>query len=204
MTPPREAARASNLENPAVVNVRRPSIARGDRGGLRAAQRVDLQRAADLEQPQTVLRLPDLAAAVKSWRPQVSLGTIVQWTAIGLGAMVALWLIFGSRPPSAGEAESQSAPAWAPPARHVEAPQARPTATPQNTSRPAAPGLPDWNDPNWSARAGAAPAVGPRSGQPPRESVRTAQRVDRPESNPSPGPPASDAQPLGITVPVQP
>jgi hypothetical protein len=197
----REAHSAANPENPAVVNVRRPNIAKSEHARLGAHYHVEPHPADDARQPQTVLRLPDLAAAVKRWsRPQLRIGAIAQWAAIALGGLLAAWLIFGGRPPSTRDAnESQTAPAWAPAARNLPAPSSAPAAPAKSTAEPTAPGLPDWNDPNWSAGASAAPPAGGA----PRESIRTAQRPERPASNPAAGPASSDARPLDITVPVQ-
>jgi hypothetical protein len=221
-----------DTQDTAVVNVRR--------GNRVPAEIVpEPERAAplgldDAPPPPTVLRLPDLAAAVKTVRTlgsRIRVGSIAQWAAIGVGAALALWLIFGGRAPqpAADEAPAWSAgespPADAPPAWHGlnnSAASASPPADPD------AAGAPEWNPPNAPAEGDFdpyqqmqpgdgdeyspdAPSAGPQwddSSQAPAASgpanapLHTARRPDAPATPSADRFQPSEAEPLDITVPV--
>ena len=228
-TSTREPARTSgsDTQDPAVLNVRRPNTVRAEIDRLRANPQVDPRGLDDAAQPRTVLRLPDLAAAVKRMRrPELNLAAIAHWVALGLGGLLALWLIFGGRrapvstvdeappwappggsqvemaPPPAGAAAAPPATEWQSPsweASSAPAPAAPgPSGQPSGQNEPSMPQTPDWNDPNWndSVNRAAPPAAAPR------QNVRTARRNETGNGLPSAAPRSPQAQPLGVTVPV--
>lgn len=206
------------------MNVRRPGAARSAVPHAKTWPQPELRPLDDAPLPQTVLRLPDLPTFVKllpeNQTKLAAVGSIAQWVAIGLGGLLALWLIFGGRSaplPEANEAppwtppgETQAdtaAPAWnaaaksanspAPawqspmPAPAVTDPNTDPNVQPSESNEPAPPEFPADEDP-WNSAAHA--ASGP--------AVRTAQRVGvAGETVPADSRPA-EAPPLGITVPV--
>lgn len=163
--------------------------------------------------PPVILQIPDLAAAKPGFRGlSLPIGQIAQWLAIGLGALVALWLNFGGhRPPS----RTDDAPAWTAPERTKnEAPMARPdpprgeseapawtppanaaplpnnNAVPETPAMaPEAPPLPEY--PSWEQSSGRGPAPG-------GPVARTAERPAAPSAPTEP----VDAQPLGVTISV--
>ncbi|MEX0676264.1 MAG: hypothetical protein WD063_04275 [Pirellulales bacterium] len=217
-----------DTQNPAVVNVRRPHTLRAEIAPAGGQPHADLLAINDAPRPQTALRLPDLAAIVRNLpSKQFKVGSVAQWAGIGLGGLVALWLIFGGgRPPAR---DVNDAPAWKPPARWESAqpawngpgdasvsqppagqpsrarspsaptfPDPNPSGQPTNQNESAAPELPDWNDPNWNDSANrAAPPAAA-----PRPETRTARRPDEHANQPPDGSQPGKAQPLGITVPV--
>jgi hypothetical protein len=208
----------SDTQDPPVLNVRRPSAVRAEIDQAVAKPHADLRGLDDTAQPRTVLRLPDLAAAVKRMqRPELNLAAIAQWIALGLGGLLALWLILGGRRPPVSAVDE--APPWAPPggsqvemapapapqwqsqspsARSAPAPSApHASGQPSGPNTPSMPQAPDWNDPNWNDSANrAAPPAGAA-----RQEVRTARRSET-GNGPPPGPQSPQAQPLNVTVPV--
>jgi hypothetical protein len=179
--------------------------------------------------PTTVLRLPDLATQVKSPRPiyaRLKPGAIAQWTGIGLGGVLAVWLIFGghgSAPPvekapawtaPAAAPASSAAPAWNGPGSsgtHApRSPAAPSAATPPPNSGGAAAGefdpfnqLQPGGPPNPAAAGtdgDAARVPAPGNGVQPDGSLRTARRPEAPRA--ADGFRPSEAQPLDVTVPV--
>lgn len=220
-----ERLRATSIDtqSPSVINVRRPNIVRAETPGVGVRPRPELRELDDAPLPQTVLRLPDLAAAMKRFSERkLSAGSVAQWVGIGLGGLLALWLIFGGRRAPAPQAVE--APAWTPPASaQVEtAPRAWnvPAASPTSTAHPSvqadvAPVSPEANPdgqqpsdndpippefPEWDDSANREAPAGTPSQDP---GLRTARRADVAGETPS-GPQSSEVQPLGITVPVQP
>jgi hypothetical protein len=199
-SPRRQAASAPGSEGPSVLHARRPPTLRVDASPI-STTRLDLAAPDDAVLPRTMLRLPDLTRAVRGLRQfKVNYLEIAQWVALALGALLALWLIFGNR--RAATPAPEAPPLWTAPATtpgkepagkdtpaSAEAPQWAPPAAPYE-SEPTPPELPaEWA--GTSGGAGAAPAY-------------TAQRPE-PPGNPAAVPRApSDPQPLGITVPVQP
>jgi hypothetical protein len=229
-TPSHEPVVRTGLETqaPAVINVRRPAGMRAEMPHGITQPQVELWPLDDAPPPPTALRLPDLGAIVKHLRKRhVSLGAAAQWAGIGLGGLLAMWLIFGNGRPVA--VEVNEAPAWrppggsqvqtAPPAWQTPADAAPSPAFSQPpvdaespsspSSSPAAAGLPDnqspyQNDPvppqlpDWDESA--------RSALPPAGADSPAARTAQRESVPAEPVPAShqpgEAPPLGITVPV--
>ncbi len=214
----------SGAQNPAVVNVRRPQPAPAEPAAFSARPQVDGNGLDDAPLPPTALRLPDLSRPLKAISPlQFSwptVGEALQWTGLGLGGLLALWLIFGGR---AGPMRKyDNAPAPNTPA-HAHTETKAPNWTPP---APDAPEAPRWEAPKWQVPVetstspiapetetpdgGQSPATQfsppgeearsmPPSGGP---AVRTAQR---PMGNLQPGPgdsPPGEAHSLGITVPV--
>jgi hypothetical protein len=207
-------------QSPAVVNVRRPQLAPADAAPerIRAADGLRLD---DAPPPPTVLRLPEVAADVASLRPIVGkfkMAAIAQWAGIGLGALLALWLIFGGRTPAR---QMDEAPAWsAPAAAPADSPPAwngpgsgRSAAPAPQESPPPGATAPEFDpfdqlQPGGDANAAAAPAdatsargsaahpTGQADG-----SLRTAQRP--PDAGNADGYRPSEAQPLNVTVPVR-
>lgn len=223
----RTGTRGPDTQNPDVVNVRRPPAARSDTAPAQANPQADFRRIDDA--PQTALRLPDLAAIVQRVpKKRITLGSIAQWVAIGLGGLLALWLIFGGgRPlarevneappwvpaksssaeaapaaPNGPDAAGSQAPTWPP--SDSQAPSApvhadpNPSDPPPSQNEPNAPELPDWNDADWNKSAHRAAPPG----NAPQQAVRTAQRADEPGNAAPGGPQPSEAQPLDITIPV--
>ena len=225
----RTGTRGPDTQTPDVVNVRRPLAARSNMAPAEANPQRDLRRIDDAPQPQTALRLPDLAAiAQRVPSQQINLGSIAVWVAIGLGGLLALWLIFGGgRPPAR---EVNEAPPWAPaksssaeaaaaasngpdaagsqapawPPSDSPAPFApvhadpNPSDPPPSQYEPTATELPDWNDPDWNNSARRAAPPG----NAPQQAVRTAHRADEHRSRAPGGPQPGEAQPLDIMVPV--
>lgn len=208
------SAAGSDTQNPAVLNVRRPGTLRAEAEPAVAAPHTGIPGSETTAPVHTVLRLPDLAAAVKRMpRPQFNIVQIAQWVGIALGALLALWLIFGGRGPSS--ATESDAPPWAPPAAApratppttgagtapqwqlpTPAPETEPAAhdqqtVPSGSSQPSA--APDWNDPNWNNTAG---------GGAQRPPVRTAQRPAPTTNTGAPAPQSPQAERLNVTVPV--
>jgi hypothetical protein len=223
-TPSHEPAARAGLETPAVVNVRRPAGPRADASHSIAPAQIDLRTLGDAPPPPTLLRLPDLDIIIKSLRKRsLSMGAAAQWIGIGLGGLLALWLIFGGirhaplevdeappwNPPAS--AQLQSAPAWQPSTEAAPAPAYSQQAIDADSQSlaPAAPGIPNNespypNDPQppqlpeWDESAGRA-AVPPGAEGP---VARTAQRVDVPLESATDNRQPGEAPPLGITVPV--
>lgn len=211
-TPSHEPVVRTGLEGqaPAVVNVRRPAGMRAEMPHDVTRPQVELQSLDDAPPP-TALRLPDLGAIVKQMRKRhVSLGAAAQWAGIGLGALLALWLIFGNGRPAA--VEVNEAPPWSPPGGSpvqtarpawqapVDAePPSSPAAagSPDNQSPyhndPVPPQLPDWDE-------SASRAIPPPGAESP--AARTAQRESVPAEPILDSRQPGEAPPLGITVPV--
>ena len=217
----------SDTQDPAVLNVRRPNTVRAETGRPPARPHADLRGLDDAAQPQTVLRLPDLAASVKRMpRPELNLAAIAQWVVLGLAGLVALWLIFGGRgapvstideappweppggsqvemaPPPAGAAAAAPATEWQSPSWETSsAPaSAAPSSSgqPLGPNEPSVPHTPDWNDPNWNDSVNrAAPPAAA-----PRQNVRTARRNETGNGPPPAAGQSPQAQPLSVTVPV--
>jgi hypothetical protein len=227
---------APDSQAPAVLNMRRPAGLTSEIHPAVAPPRTEACDQDEAPLPQTALRLPDLAAIVqrlpKNPFSSVSFGSIAQWMGIGLGALLALWLIFGGHgtsttegTTSSGEAsQAASLPAWNPPPLAPEAPEAprwqppvadapsldapaQPSAVkPSNDEQPGSPEWPAWDD---AARRTAPPHASPPVAQQPAAYV-----AQRPEANQAPPPSADryqsqppdavsgDLPPLGITVPV--
>jgi hypothetical protein len=125
-----------------------------------------------------ILQIPDLAAAKPGFGGfHLPIGQIAQWLAIGLGALVALWLNFGGhRPPSS----TDDAPAWTAPER-----------TKSETSMPRPdPPRGESDAPAWTPPVNAAPAPMPGSA---------------PANPPAPmpnSPPSPSASPLETPAPA--
>lgn len=186
---------------------------------------IELRPLDDAPPPPTALRLPDLGAIVKRMRTrQVSLGAVAQWAGIGLGSLLALWLIFGGgrrvpvelneapawSPPGSSQVQT-APPAWKAPAEAASAAAfAQPPADAESqSSPPAAAATPDnqppyQNDPlppqlpEWDESARRAmPPAGAEISAP-----RTAQRENAPVETVPDSRQPGEAPPLGITVPV--
>src|SRR5689334_18434304 len=78
--------------HPPVLNVRRPRTAQWNAttvdSDIVLATVVD-----DAALPPTVLRLPNLGVATQTSTRARSMASIAHWVAIGLGSLIALWLI---------------------------------------------------------------------------------------------------------------
>jgi hypothetical protein len=218
-----------DAQNPAVVNVRRPHLAPAE--VLPDRPSAVPSGLDDAPPPQTVLRLPDLAAVVKSlpaMRGKLKLAAIAQWAAIGLGGLLALWLIFGGH--ASTPAIEEEAPAWSAPASATaDSPpgwngpgssraDATPPARAESVPMPAhegnhgAPAEHEF-DPYHQMQPGGEPgsAAGPDwdesaagSGASPatRPPVLTAQRSDAAGNSSADRFQPSEAEPLNVTVPV--
>ncbi len=207
-------------ENPAVLNVRRPQPIQADAATLPTHSRIDGNGLDDAPLPPTALRLPDLAAVTKpftQFRFKRRTGEALQWVGIGLGGLLALWLIFGGRGGPALDTSNAPAPDAAGPAAATWTPPA-----------PDAPEAPRWEAPQWQGPAeGAEPDVPvnpanqipnrgdssspapPAAGEeachmPPNggPAARTAQRPPSTNAQPGPGTSPGETHSLGITVPV--
>lgn len=191
-----------------MVNVRRPQPVLAESVAPLAEHRA----LDDAPLPPTALRLPDLSKLKNSfagfrltWK---TAGEAAQWTGIGLGALLALWLIFGGR---RGEVPAADAPAWTAPSRSQAEPEA-PTWTPP---APEAPEAPRWQPSSAPAESASPAASGPYESSAPQlptpdatgsmaggPAARTAQRPDYHRPHVSGDSPPAEAQSLGITVPV--
>lgn len=152
---------AADAQSPAVVNVRRPEFAHAEIVLEPDRTATSPSRLDDAPPPQTMLRLPDLEAIVRTLpraRGKLGIGSIAQWVAIGLGGALALWLIFGGRAPRreieeeapAWNAPEAAAPESAPPKRNspdwsADAPPAAPPAADAQSTAP------QWNAPSERA-----------------------------------------------------
>ncbi len=120
-TTPHGAGPATGDVGPAVINVRRPRAVASD-----APIPAELVLAkADEALPPTALRLPNLAAIPAPPSTLNKIFSILHWCFIGLGSLIALWLIFGGRggpkptgndlPAAPARAQVDATPAWNPP-----------------------------------------------------------------------------------------
>lgn len=199
VTSPRRPAVSPGSEGPSLLHARRPAGLRVDASPA-STTRLEVAAPDEVILPRTMLRLPDLTRAVRGLRGlKFNYLEVAQWVGLALGALVALWLIFGNRRAAAPVPEPP--PVWTAPATtpgklptvkdapaSAEAPQWAPPAAPYEPE-PSPPEMPaEWA--GSAGRAGAAPAY-------------TAQRPEPPGNSAPAWQTPSDPQPLGITVPVQ-
>ncbi len=204
------------------MNVRRPRAFTGN-GPIVA----ELAHVADDALPPTVLRLPNLAAIPAEHGIMQTVLSIMHWAFIAIGALLALWLIFGGRggpkpvndelPAAPARAQVDSPPAWNPPplptAGDSEAPKWTPPAVGAAPSPSAnvetggssaemAP-LPAASEPGFdgSARSGEPEASSyeswPRGGREVPE-----EQVPHPESAPESAAPAAPAWQEAAAPPI--
>jgi hypothetical protein len=139
-TTPHGAGPATGDVGPAVINVRRPRATLGE-----APIPAELVLAkADETLPPTALRLPNLAAIPAPPSTLNKIFSILHWCFIGLGSLIALWLIFGGRggpkptgediPAAPARAQVDSTPAWNPPALDTAGDSDAPKWTPPPAS----------------------------------------------------------------------
>ncbi len=139
-TTPHGAAPATGDVGPAVINVRRPRAATSD---APIPSELVLNKADDALPP-TALRLPNLAAIPAPPSTLNKIFSILHWCFIGLGSLIALWLIFGGRggpkptgediPAAPARAQVDSTPAWNPPALDTAGDSDAPKWTPPPAS----------------------------------------------------------------------
>ena len=157
--------------NPAVLNLRRPAPTMT--ASASKQQEGDVVMAAAVEEPPprlppTALRLPNLATVGQGSPSQVAkVLSILHWVGIGLGALIALFLIFhgqGGPPEDLGKSETQ--------------PAAK-TESPSDWQAPPLPSAGDSQAPKWTP-----PALAPEAGEAPRF-----------EPAPAPAPPKDSHEP---------
>jgi len=113
---------------PPVLNLRRPSVTPGSSvtpcPSVKASEVTppaiprpsELAASGEAAVPISVMRLPDLAELPKPLpKLTLSVWSILQWIGIGLGALLALWLIFGGH--RAPVRPVEKAPAWTAPVK---------------------------------------------------------------------------------------
>lgn len=182
-TTPHGPAPSTGAGGPVVINVRRPRVAPGE-----APIAAELVIKPDELLPTTVLRLPNLAAIPASRGTLNKVLSIAHWCFIGLGSLLALWLIFGGRggpkptgdelpaaapvraqadttsawnPPPLDTAGDSDAPKWTPPAASAAPAAATPTVPEMNYAPPAmdtAPADMDMAPPAGAPAAASSPA----------------------------------------------
>lgn len=139
-TTPHGAGSAAGSGGPAVINVRRP---RGMAGEAPIVADLVLT-GADENLPPTVLRLPNLAAIPAPTSRLNKVLSILHWCFIGLGSLIALWLIFGGRggpkptgdelPAAPARAQVDATPVWNPPPLESGGESVAPKWTPPGAS----------------------------------------------------------------------
>jgi len=224
-TTPHGAGPATGDVGPAVINVRRPRAAVNE---TPISAELVLTKA-DEALPPTVLRLPNLAAIPAPPSTLNKVLSILHWCFIGLGSLIALWLIFAGRggpkptgdemPATPARAQVDSTPAWNPPALDTAGDSDAPKWTPPPAS--SAPSVPAETPPSMdisppaAAPAGSAPVATesdapsydtwPQGGAKPTEApAAEAPQTEsvKPQATPAPEMPAAPAWQEASAPPV--
>lgn len=202
-TTPHGAGPATDDVGPAVINVRRPRAAVGD-----APITAELALAKPEETlPPTVMRLPNLAAIPAPPSKLNRVFSILHWCFIGMGSLIALWLIFAGRggpkptgdelPAAPARAQVDSTPAWDPPALDTAGDSNAPKWTPPPAS--AASAAQAESPPSMDI---APPAAAPTTSAPVAAEPDTSSYDTWPQgSSKSPEMPAGDAPQTEATAP---